>query len=209
MDTLAFAPLIDFPLAGVTAATFIWHFNRWALRRDIDTAIDISTRLPTARYRVILLFASLLLLCWFLDLAFWSIFALLLGIGLVIAVVFGGDIQGSAFGLWAAAYLIREWAFGFPQLILHPQPHDSRVSVRHETLEILLGKTGVTISPLRPTGDAEIDGLKHSVVSYDGGLLDPGTKVTVMSYRNGYPCVSPMLEPDKSGEPYVARENAS
>ncbi len=199
MEQLAFAPMIDLPLAGITLSAFIWHFNRWAFHHDIDTSIDVASRLPVARLRVIALFVCALLVCWLANFAFWSIFALLLGIGMAVALVAGGDVDGGAFGLWAAAYLIREWSFGFPQLVLHPQTHDTGSIASAADTGELVGKSGVTTSPLRPTGDAEIDGVTYSVASADGQLLDSGARVTVTSYRNGRPCVSPMPEPRDEG----------
>ena len=191
MDKIAFAPLIDLPLAVLTTAAFIWHFNKWASSNDLDTGVDVAARLPAARMRVITLFAVILLLCWLLNLAVWSIFALLLGIGIAIAFITSGDIDGGAFGLWGAAYLIREWAFGFPQLILHPPSPTASLSNPDGRDGELIGKTGTATSPIRPTGDVEIDGVTISVSSADGRLIETGTHVKVTAYRNGRPCVSP------------------
>ncbi|MCG8649339.1 MAG: hypothetical protein MI861_05880, partial [Pirellulales bacterium] len=120
-------------------------------------------------------------------------------IGVATSLLTGGDVDGGAFGLWAAAYLIREWSFGFPQLILHPQTHDSNSAAPTAETGELVGKTGVTISPLRPTGDVDIDGVTYSVASADGRLLDSGATVTVTSYRNGRPCVAPVSETSGRG----------
>ena len=199
MERLTFAPLIDLPLVGITVVAFIWHFNRWAFRCDIDTSVDVASRLPTARIRVLGLFAFILLAGWYLDFAVWAVFALLVCIGLVVSLIVDGDIMGGAFGLWVAASMIREWSFGFPQLILHPETDKiSAVSPTKETGE-LIGKTGVTTSPLRPTGDVEIEGVSYSAASADGRLLDAGTTVTVTAYRNGRPCVSPVLQTEGLG----------
>ncbi len=84
MDRIAFAPLIDIPLVGFTLAAFLWHFNAWAYRDDLDTSVDVPARLPTARLRVITFFVGVLLICWISNVAAWSIFALILAIGLVI-----------------------------------------------------------------------------------------------------------------------------
>jgi len=201
MDKLAFTPIVDFPLAGIVLATFIWHFNKWSRRRDIDTTVDIASRLPGARIRVIAFFVCVLILCWFLDLAFWSLFALLLALGLAIAVIFGGNIDGGAFGLLAVAFLIREWAFGFPQLILHPQHQASRSTEERVEYEGLMGQIGIATSPLRPSGDAEIGGVRYPVVSYDGSMIYLGSNVVVRSYRNGSLCVAPVPEANTDGEP--------
>ena len=41
-----------------------------------------------------------------------------------------------------------------------------------------LGRTGTALSPLRPAGIAEIDGVRVDVVS-DGGFIDAGTPIEV------------------------------
>jgi len=192
MDKLSFAPLIDIPLVGITLAVFIRHFNRWALRKDVDTSFNLASRLPRARIRVIAFFACILLVCWYGNLAVWSIVALLLGVGLVLVLLFGGALDGSAFGLLFAAYMIREWAFGFPQLILQPTTGQQCDHARETLCDDLIGQTGFTLSPIRPTGDVEINGVRYSVASDDGQLLDAGVTVKVTSRRNGRPCVTPI-----------------
>lgn len=204
MEKLTFSPIVDIPLAGITLAMFIWHFNRWSSRRHIDTTTDILSRLPKARIRVSILFVGLLLLCWSINLAFWSLFALLLALGIAFTVVLGGEVEGGTFGLLAVAFLIREWAFGFPQLILSPPHHTSQTNKVSAELEGLVGQSGIAISALRPSGDAEIGGKKHSVVSYDGGLIDVGSTVVVRSILNGILCVAPAREFVKVDEPSEA-----
>ncbi len=191
MNTIAFVPTIDVPLVVVTVAAFIWHFNHWARRRNIETNLDLSGRLPAARLRVILLFVCILALCWTINLAVWVMMAMLLGIGLVVVLTTGGDIAGGAFGLFAAAFIVREWAFGFPHLILHPPRHDSKTPSQGDGEGALLGKVGFTTTSLRPSGRTLIDGVEYSVVSIDGGWVDAGTSVEVTAVRNGVPCVAP------------------
>lgn len=185
MHKFAFMPLVDIPLAGIVLATFILHFNKWSRRRNSDTTVDLASRLPKARVRVVVLLICALILCWGLDASFWSLCAMLLILGLALVGTLGGKIEGGAFGFFAVAYLIREWAFGFPQLILHPEQQASRSADEHNDLESLIGQSGSTISPLRPAGDAEIGGAKYSVVAYDGDMIDLGEKVIVRAYRNG------------------------
>jgi membrane-bound serine protease (ClpP class) len=47
-----------------------------------------------------------------------------------------------------------------------------------ESLRTLLGRTGVTLSPLRPAGTADIGGDRVDVVS-DGGFIDAGAAIEV------------------------------
>lgn len=191
--------MIDLPLFGITVVAFVWHFNRWAFRRDIDTSIDLTSVLPAARFRVVALLAAILLFCWLADFAVWAVFAFLVGIGLAVTAVTGGDLSGSGVGLWVAAYAIREWSFGFPQFILHPETHEAETTLPSDDTGKLMGKTGVTISPLRPTGEVKIDGVIYSVASANGRFVDAGQTVTVTSYRNGLPDVSPSPETHDSG----------
>ncbi|MFN9940156.1 MAG: hypothetical protein ACK56I_11855, partial [bacterium] len=67
----------------------------------------------------------------------------------------------------------------------------------------LLGKTGVTITSLRPRGDALIDGGKHPVVSFDGGWIDTDSRVEVKAYRNGLPCVALLSPTSEDREPTI------
>ena len=188
MDKLAFAPLIDVPFVCVLIALFVWNFNRWAVADDADTTVDLSQRLPTARWRVIALFGGILAACWFLNFSAWSVFAFIMAVGFGVAMLFGES--AGEFAPLVTAYIIREWAFGFPQLILQPpSPEATRPTAQQESE--LIGKSGITTSPLRPIGDAEIDGTVMSVSAHDGSLLDEGTEVTIVAYRNGQLRVQP------------------
>ena len=55
----------------------------------------------------------------------------------------------------------------------------------------LIGKKGISLSPLRPMGDIDIGGEILSATSDSGQLIDAGTNVTVIDYRNGQPRVIP------------------
>jgi membrane-bound serine protease (ClpP class) len=198
MEKLTFAPLIDIPLIAITLAVFVGHFNRWALRNDVDSSLNLASRLPRARVRVVTLFVCILLVCWYGNLAVWSIVALLLGVGFVLVLLFGVALDGSVFGLLFAAYLIREWAFGFPQLILQPPTDQQSVRTGETPRDDLIGQIGITLSPIRPTGEVEIEGVRYSVASDDGQLLDAGVIVKVTSRRNGRPCVT-AIDPQEGG----------
>lgn len=56
-------------------------------------------------------------------------------------------------------------------------------SARQE-LQELLGKKGVVITKLRPSGAVDIDGHRIDVVS-EGGYIMPGTKVVVVQVEGG------------------------
>lgn len=188
-DRLHFFAIVDLPLAVGTLLGFILHFNAWSRAKTADTTVDLSARLAVARIRVAFLFAAIVCLCWLTDFAFWAVFAILLGIGFVIAIPIGLDVTGGYFLLLYAAYAIREWAFGFPQLILHPACETSKNVQNDEPKQEMTGQQGTAVSPLRPCGEAEFDGQAASVVSETGEFLDVGTAVTITGKRNGLFCV--------------------
>ena len=193
MSKLVFAPMVDLPLVAVTLALFLWYFDRWAHRSDLETNVDVVARLGSARLRVVVLFVGVLIVCWFFDFAVWSLLAALLAVGLVVALM-GFNVDGGLIGFFVVAYLIREWSFGFPEMILHPSIDNLPISP--DPMHELVGSIGKTSSSLRPTGDAIIGDATVSVASDDGCLIDAGTDVIVTSYRNGLLRVRPHVDGD-------------
>lgn len=199
MDRLVFAPLIDLPLAMLMLLGLLLHFNRWARSDQADTSVDLVSRLPIARTRVVLLFVGLVVFCWLLNIAFWALSAFLLAAGVVVVVLMGAPPEGSGIFLLFAAYVIREWAFDFPQLVLQPPSAEAPTAAASVEVNELLGIEGTVISPLRPSGDAELKGRKMSVVSDGGQLIEVGTAVVVSGSRNGRLCVRPIEATVDSG----------
>ena len=189
MDKFVFSPQIDLPLIAVSLGLFLLHSQLWAHREQANCDVDLLARLPSARFRIISVFACILFVCWLANLAVWTLFALLLAIGIAGAVVLNASSGGGEIMLLFAAAAIREWAFGFPQLILQPPNNQHNGAATPD--ESLLGKSGITVSPIRPMGDVRIDEIIVSASSSDGSLIDAGTEVTVTEYRNGRPCVEP------------------
>ncbi len=62
-------------------------------------------------------------------------------------------------------------------------------------LEELVGRDGVTLSPLRPAGIAEIDGQRLDVVT-DSEFLDRGVRVQVSEVEGTRVVVEPVGEPE-------------
>ena len=92
--------------------------------------------------------------------------------------------------LVAPPFLIREWCFGFPQMVLSPpDPVADSVSTEADG-GALLGRVGIATEPLRPAGSANFEGELSAVTSAQGGWIDEGTRVVVTSYRDGVPCVA-------------------
>ena len=60
----------------------------------------------------------------------------------------------------------------------------------------LLGKTGRTVTPLRPAGTAEIEGNPISVIT-QGGWLDADVEVTVVGTDGVTPVVRRAREPEQ------------
>jgi membrane-bound serine protease (ClpP class) len=62
----------------------------------------------------------------------------------------------------------------------HQQDKDARgrAGVDDENFELLKGKSGITITELRPSGIAEIDGKRYSVVS-ESEMIEPAVEIVV------------------------------
>lgn len=74
------------------------------------------------------------------------------------------------------------WIKFFPRSSIGRQmtlSEDGKAFKSSESRSVLLGKTGVAHSELRPAGFALIDGARVDVVS-DGGLIPPGQRVKVV-----------------------------
>jgi membrane-bound ClpP family serine protease len=63
-------------------------------------------------------------------------------------------------------------------LVLHEQSDSSAPLASNADLAVLLGREGRTITPLRPAGIADIDGVRMNVVS-DGGYIPQGILVSI------------------------------
>ncbi len=185
LENIHFYPQVDIPLALLTLLGFLVNFQIWVHRRDAETSVDLASRLPWARFRVIVLMSALLMFCWGTDLAFWSILALMLVAGAILAILVGEEINGAAVMLVFAAWTIREWAFGFPQLRLQPPKEQGLSTSRAIDLEFTEGMEGTTQTALRPFGEAEFDGTRQRVASDDGTLIQRGARVIATQKRNG------------------------
>ena len=71
--------------------------------------------------------------------------------------------------------------FGRKMILAEPQ-HDKgargKAGVDDENFEFLKGKNGITVTALRPSGIAEIDGKRFSVVS-EGEMIEPSVEIFV------------------------------
>ncbi len=190
LDKLHFNALVDLPLAAATLIGFFAYFQAWTHTDDVDITVDLSSRLPKACFRVTCLIAVIVAVCWVIGFAVWAIFAFLVAIGLALGALSLADVSGGGIiPPVLTAHAIREWAFGFPQLVLHP-PGEKRTGAQQgEPNDELVGRQGATVSPLRPCGEAIFDGKRLSVISESGEFLDVGTDVAVVGRRSGQVCV--------------------
>ena len=184
IEFIAFSPAIDISLTIVVLLGFLLNFHFWvrASANDPDSVIDLKSRLPRANIHIVLFCAVILLTCWIANLAVWSIFVLIFAFGVMVG-VFGGPFTPDQFGLLGAAAMLREWCFGFPNLILDPklEPPIDKVDSNSE----LIGRHGTAVSQLRPTGEIEIDGKELTAISEDGKVIQSGAEVLVTSTRMG------------------------
>lgn len=66
----------------------------------------------------------------------------------------------------------------FKPLILSDEQKKEHGYISSSDLDYLLGKKGVTITDLRPTGSVDIDGVKFDVIS-EGEYISSGTNVEI------------------------------
>ena len=62
-------------------------------------------------------------------------------------------------------------------------------------LRSLTGKEGITLTPLRPAGSAEIEGERQDVIS-QGIFIPAGTKIKVIRVEGGRVLVHPLGKGD-------------
>ena len=178
-EILSFTAKVDVALVIITLAAFLINYESWARNADVDA--DLVRRLPKARMLTIALFAVVFFACWFANISLLLILIVVLLLGLILATLLppAGSEAGCGVFLLGAC-LIREWAFGFPQLILNPPAFEPA-----DELKVSVGMKGKTLSPLRPWGEVEVDGERYSATSDNGKMLAADIDVVVTGHRNG------------------------
>lgn len=161
-DKLRFLAEIDIPAVLVTLGLFLANFEWWARKGEVDSDVDLMERLPKARFRVVALFSLVLLLCWLTSVSFLWVAVLGIAAGMGVSLAFGGQGELGCAVVAAVGYLIREWSFGFPELILQPPKHTAS-----ERELPAIGSEGIALSPLRPCGEVEIGGEFRSGLTTD------------------------------------------
>lgn len=129
----------------------------------------------------------------------------LIGVGCLIGAIFVSFMQ---FGIHAGlTVLLIEIVFGFILFFLWSKYFfktkiGSRLVLQRsldnppQTHEELLGKIGKSLTPLRPSGTAEINGKKFDVLS-QGKLIEVGTDLEVVSVKNNIVFVRELKEQPK------------
>lgn len=79
-----------------------------------------------------------------------------------------------------------------------PDITESQRHAADHTDAALLHRTGHALSPLRPAGRAEIDGISRDVVTR-GGMVEPGTAIRVVQLSGNRVIVEPIIT-----EPIIA-----
>lgn len=175
---LHFNPWVDLPLFGLVLGTFLFHFERWAKRQDVDTSVELESRLPSARIRLISLFGIVTITCWTVNFPAWLLLALIVLVSVGTAAVSDFE-QGVAVIPW----IIREWAFRFPYLILQPPPVEEWAD--GSGAPSYVGRRATVVTPLRPHGQVELDGRVFSAVSETGAFIAKGETVLICDRKKG------------------------
>ena len=186
---VSFSPAVDLPLVFVTVAAFVANFYLWTKSEHDDLEVELQSRLPKAIVRLFLLFGTVTVLFWLVDVAVWILYACLFLIALIASIMSANqmviDLMVVVFG-----GMIREWCFGFPQLVLRPPT--SKTELPHGKDDSFIGSLGTVITPLRPAGTVLIDGEKLPATSAGGTMIDNGTEIVVTEIKNGHFYVRPL-----------------
>ena len=169
---------------------FLWYYERWAKSASNKIEVDLVARLPQARFRTTAFFIVVLTICWLANFGVWAFLVLGLVFGLIGTLIVGNGGSPDLMFVGTAVAL-REWSFGFPSLILdipNREPKPISENSNHE----LIGVSGITSGPLRPSGYAHINDAEMAVIADCGTLIDAGVAVTVTGFRNGTPRVRPV-----------------
>lgn len=182
LEKVRFIPQIDIPLSAVVAVVFMLGNYFWARDKNVDTDIDLLEKLPMAQVKVVLLIGLMLGFAWFSNLGLWAFCMFLLTVGCIFSFAAGLGDDESMIVLASIAFLIRDWAFGFPLMRLHS---NEDINDLNEVLDSMVGMKGIAVSPLRPYGDVKIDGKVHPAVSENGMMMETESQVIVVGKRAG------------------------
>ena len=192
MYNALFQPIFDVPLFILTWVAMVLHFRDWA-KRNNELGEILVERLLKAQTKaslvIILFFAG----CWYFNLSFWLLLGIFLGLGALAGM---GGIDVAAAPVLVACFMLREWAFEFPSLILHTLPPPSP----DESFDNkLIGAEAIAIGPLRPLGRIQLNDETMEAAAVTGQLIEAGARVQITGCKNGI--VQVQLVSDNPVEP--------
>jgi membrane-bound ClpP family serine protease len=125
-----------------------------------------------------------------LILCLWYAFSHSLGLGvtfMLIDLVALPLTASLAFSLWSRTPLGRKF------FLRPPAPEEIEVSHADHHLEMLVGRVGRTLTPLRPSGHVELDGRRVDALAEEG-FLPADSQVLALRVRSGQIVVRGMLD---------------
>ena len=170
---------------------FLWYYGRWASSASEKIEVDLLARLPRAKFRTTAFFIVVLTVCWLANFGVWAFLVIFLVFGLIGTFIIGNTGAPDLMFVGTAVAL-REWSFGFPSLILDIPNRDPKPFSDTNDHE-LIGVSGITSGPLRPSGYAHINDTEMAVIADCGTLIDADVEVTVTGFRNGTLRVRPVV----------------
>ncbi|MEC9046661.1 MAG: NfeD family protein [Planctomycetota bacterium] len=184
----------EFLEAGQQVRVLYVRGNRVVVGAVLDDAEGPSDRAGEAgSVGLVFLLVVVGLLLIFLEVLFVSMGALGIGAaGCLLGSIFLAFQESVSFGVGVTVFealaaptvfylsfkILPKTPFG-KHLILSGPPTDGTAAAADDALGPLQGKRGVTLSPLRPSGFARIDGRKVDVVTR-GEMIDDGVEVSVI-----------------------------
>jgi membrane-bound ClpP family serine protease len=126
-----------------------------------------------------------------LALSLWYAFSQSMGIGatfMLVDLVALPITAALAFSLWSHSPLGRKF------FLIPPSREEIEVSHNELHLDHLVGLEGRALTPLRPSGNIEIEGRRLEALAEEG-FLSAGTSIRVLRVRSGQLIVRGLLEP--------------
>lgn len=84
----------------------------------------------------------------------------------------------------ASAYLFDKTGLGRIAYLRPPETHEVDVTLDRPDLSRFLGQRGRVLTPLRPSGTVEFEGLRFEGIA-EQGMIDPGSQVFAVEVRSG------------------------
>ena len=181
--TPSFSPGIDVPVALVCYVASLAGTLLWVRRSDqqnVEATFETTRRVCI---RLAILVLSLFAATYLVDVAFWVVVVVLPLLSLVVVVGDSLGILGLA--TMGVAYLLKEYVLGFPELILAPPKPIDEANTEGDHSVAFVGRSTITVSPLRPIGEIELDGVQMAARSDCGDYIPRDAKIVVIGSQSG------------------------